>query len=46
MIEADGTENKEKFGANAILGASLATARAAANGLGLPLYQYLGKFRV
>lgn len=42
MIEADGTENKEKFGANAILGASLATARAAANGLGLPLYQYLG----
>ena len=42
MIEADGTENKEKFGANAILGASLATARAAANGLGIPLYQYLG----
>lgn len=42
MIEADGTSNKERFGANAILGASLATARAAANGLNLPLYQYLG----
>ena len=42
MLEADGTPNKERFGANAILGASLATAKAAAYGLGLPLYQYLG----
>ena len=42
MLEADGTPNKERFGANAILGASLATAKAAACGLGLPLYQYLG----
>ena len=38
----DGTENKEKFGANAILGVSMAVARAAADALGLPLYQYLG----
>jgi enolase len=42
MIEADGTENKRQFGANAILGASLAVAKAAARHLGLPLYQYLG----
>lgn len=42
LIEADGTENKRKYGANAILGVSLACARAAANALGLPLYQYLG----
>lgn len=42
MLEADGTDNKERFGANAILGASLATAKAAACGLDLPLYQYLG----
>lgn len=42
MLEADGTPNKERFGANAILGASLAAAKAAASGLGIPLYQYLG----
>ncbi|MGI6308146.1 MAG: phosphopyruvate hydratase [Dethiobacteria bacterium] len=42
LVEADGTENKGKFGANAILGVSLATARAAANALNLPLYRYLG----
>lgn len=42
MIELDGTENKGRLGANAILGVSLATARAAANGLDLPLYHYLG----
>lgn len=42
MLEADSTPNKERFGANAILGASLATAKAAASGLSLPLYQYLG----
>ncbi len=42
MIELDGTENKEKLGANAILGVSMAVARAAADALGLPLYQYLG----
>ena len=42
MIELDGTENKGKFGANAILGVSLATAKAAANSVGLPLYTYLG----
>jgi enolase len=42
MIEADGTSNKGRFGANAILGASLAVARAAADGLGIPLYRYLG----
>lgn len=42
MLEADGTLNKERFGANAILGASLATAKAAASGLSIPLYQYLG----
>jgi enolase len=42
MIEADGTANKRKLGANAILAVSLATARAAADALGLPLYAYLG----
>ncbi|WP_027185936.1 phosphopyruvate hydratase [Desulfovibrio inopinatus] len=42
MIELDGTENKARLGANALLGVSLATARAASNYLGLPLYQYLG----
>ena len=42
MIELDGTDNKEKLGANAILGVSLATARAAAMTLGYPLYRYLG----
>lgn len=42
MIELDGTPNKQKLGANAILGVSLAVARAAANYLGLPLYQYVG----
>src|SRR5262249_7194298 len=42
MIEADGTENKGKLGANAILGVSLATAKAAAAAHGLPLYRYLG----
>ncbi|BBW97553.1 phosphopyruvate hydratase [Geobacillus sp. FSL W8-0032] len=44
LIELDGTENKGKLGANAILGVSLAVARAAADELGLPLYQYLGGF--
>ena len=42
MIEEDGTENKGKFGANAILGASLAVARAQAESVGLPLYRYVG----
>lgn len=42
MIELDGTPNKSKLGANAILGVSLAVARAAAQSLGLPLYRYLG----
>ncbi|GAG63542.1 unnamed protein product, partial [marine sediment metagenome] len=42
MIELDGTDSKEKLGANAILGVSLATARAAAMILGHPLYRYLG----
>ncbi len=42
MIELDGTENKGRLGANAILGVSLAVARCAANGLGLPLYKYIG----
>ncbi len=42
MIELDGTPNKEKLGANAILGVSLATAKAAAEALGLGLYQYIG----
>ena len=42
LIELDGTDNKGKLGANAILGVSLATAKAAAESLGIPLYQYLG----
>ncbi len=42
MIHLDGTENKSKLGANAILGVSLAVAHAAANSLNLPLYKYLG----
>lgn len=42
LREADGTENKEQMGANAILAVSLAAARAAAHALGLPLYRYLG----
>ncbi|MEZ0396411.1 MAG: phosphopyruvate hydratase [Anaerolineales bacterium] len=42
MIALDGTPNKSKFGANAILGVSLAVAKAAANSLGLPLYRYIG----
>jgi enolase len=42
MIALDGTPNKSKFGANAILGTSLAVAKAAANALGLPLYRYIG----
>jgi len=42
MLELDGTENKSKLGANAMLGVSLAAAKAAANYLGLGLYQYLG----
>jgi len=42
MIELDGTETKSKLGANAILGVSMAVARAAAEAAGLPLYRYLG----
>ena len=42
LLSLDGTPNKEKMGANAILGVSMAVARAAANCLGLPLYRYLG----
>lgn len=42
MIDLDGTPNKSKLGANAILGVSLAVAKAAANELGLPLYRYVG----
>lgn len=42
MIELDGTPNKARFGANAILGTSLAVAKAAAASLGLPLYRYIG----
>lgn len=42
MIEIDGTENKGKLGANAILGVSLAVAKAAADELGVPLYRYIG----
>src|SRR5512140_663934 len=42
MIELDGTKNKAKLGANAVLGVSLATAKAAANSAQLPLYRYLG----
>ena len=44
MIELDGTENKGKLGANAILGVSMATARAAASFLDFPLFKYLGSF--
>ncbi len=42
LLALDGTPNKEKLGANAILGASLATAKAAAQSVGMPLYRYLG----
>jgi len=42
MIELDGTSNKSKLGANAILGVSMAAARAAAAAIGLPLYRYIG----
>ncbi len=42
LIDLDGTHNKGKLGANAILGVSIAVARAAANELGMPLYQYIG----
>lgn len=42
MVELDGTENKSRLGANAILGVSMAVARAAADVAGLPLYRYLG----
>ncbi|WP_285907137.1 phosphopyruvate hydratase [Pseudodesulfovibrio pelocollis] len=42
LITLDGTENKERLGANAMLGVSMAAARAASRFLGLPLYQYLG----
>src|SRR5680860_344111 len=42
MIDLDGTPNKEKLGANAILGVSLAVAKAAANELNMPLYRYIG----
>ncbi len=44
LIELDGTENKAKLGANAILGVSMATARAAADLLGVPLFKYLGTY--
>lgn len=44
LIELDGTKNKSKLGANAILGVSMAAARAAADFLGVPLYMYLGGF--
>ncbi|NLL75143.1 MAG: phosphopyruvate hydratase [Erysipelothrix sp.] len=44
MIELDGTSDKSKLGANAILGVSMAAARAAADFYGMPLYQYLGGF--
>jgi len=42
LLDIDGTKNKEKLGANAILGVSIACAKAAANALGLPLYRYIG----
>lgn len=42
LVEADGTENKSRYGANAILGVSIAVAKAAANGLSLPFFRYLG----
>ena len=44
MIELDGTENKSKLGANAILGVSMAVARAASDHLGIPLFKYLGAY--
>ncbi|KAB8132172.1 phosphopyruvate hydratase, partial [Gracilibacillus oryzae] len=44
LLELDGTENKGKLGANAILGVSMAAAHAAADHLGVPLYTYLGGF--
>ncbi len=44
MLELDGTDNKSKLGANAILGVSMAVARAAADHLGLPLFKYLGAY--
>ncbi|MCL2567266.1 MAG: phosphopyruvate hydratase [Alphaproteobacteria bacterium] len=44
LIELDGTENKSRLGANAILGVSMAVAKAAAESCGLPLYRYLGGF--
>jgi enolase len=42
LLELDGTKTKSRLGANAVLGVSLATAKAAANALGLPLYRYIG----
>ncbi len=42
MIALDGTPNKSRLGANAILAVSMAAARASANALGIPLYRYLG----
>ncbi len=45
MLDLDGTENKSKLGANAILGVSLAVAHAAADSLGIPLYRYIGGVR-
>ncbi|MFX8820899.1 phosphopyruvate hydratase, partial [Acinetobacter baumannii] len=42
MIDLDGTPNKSRLGANAILGVSLAVAKAAAESLGMPLYRYVG----
>ncbi len=45
MIALDGTENKSKLGANAILGVSMAVARAAADFLGVPLFKYLGAYK-
>ncbi|MFO7849226.1 MAG: phosphopyruvate hydratase [Spirochaetia bacterium] len=44
MIDLDGTENKSKLGANAMLGVSMAVARAAADSLGIPLFKYLGAY--
>ena len=46
MIEADGTEDKSKFGANAILAVSIACAKAAAQALDMPLYRFLGGIHV
>ncbi len=45
MLELDGTENKSKLGANAILGVSMAVARAGAESVGLPLFRYLGAYK-